>query len=70
VSHEPHLYPGAVEHYVKHPYRPFDPQEEYEDTPEVTEHKGELHVSSGHHRLAAAIQRGQHHMYFRYNRTL
>jgi hypothetical protein len=69
VSHEPSLYPSAVEHYAKHPYRRLDPREESVDVPEVTEHKGELHVSAGHHRLAAALQRGQHHMYFNYSRT-
>jgi hypothetical protein len=72
VSHEPHLYPDMVEHYVKHPYRrpAGHPDPEDIDVPEVTEHQGELHVSAGHHRLAAALQRGQRHMYFNYNRTV
>lgn len=70
VSHEPTLYSNAVEHYTKQPYRKLDPRDESIDVPEVTEHQGELHVSAGHHRLAAALQRGQQHMYFNYSRTI
>jgi hypothetical protein len=58
--------PAAVEHYAKNPRRPY--QGGYHPPPNVAEHKGELVVLTGHHRIAAAMKRGQKTMRMGYQR--
>jgi hypothetical protein len=54
------IHPEAVDYYVKKPRGNFtgDPDR----NPTVIKHKGEHVILSGHHRIAAALRRGQKKM--------
>jgi hypothetical protein len=60
------VYPAAIEHYTRNPHEQFQSDElgkrAPNQRPEIARHNGEAVVMMGHHRIAAAIKRGQKSM--------